>query len=361
MEEALNKTLDTVIKENDATEVGNMIKKAVNLKSLDELSMSKRAKTYLMSTFGSLDEIIWFGRNMSYVHAHYPRSIKRSKKSTLELIDALDKAGYIRHDINSGSFCINLLFRAIFYDTIDVSAIPGCLNDLCATVEKVSSSETIYRADYRMGNEKYESFEHPSYEQFIAVTMYLQSSLTEREYLVLTYRFGFVDGTHTLEETGKHFCVARERVRQIEARALRKLRRRNTMPMFILSLDEQRTEVTTVIKEIEELRKDPIFKKEAELMQRLREISKMPFECAKEATRYLDKGVADFCDIDRLELSVRAYNCLRRAGINTVADVLNLPKEDWPKVRNLGYRAMKEVEEKMREVGYADFSVEVLS
>ena len=50
-------------------------------------------------------------------------------------------------------------------------------------------------------------------------------SLGEREREVLEMRFGFRDGkTHTLEEVGNTFCVTRERVRQIEAKALRKLR-----------------------------------------------------------------------------------------------------------------------------------------
>ena len=51
------------------------------------------------------------------------------------------------------------------------------------------------------------------------------SVLTERERQVLEMRFGLVDGRdHTLEEVGKYFNVTRERIRQIEAKALRKLR-----------------------------------------------------------------------------------------------------------------------------------------
>jgi RNA polymerase primary sigma factor len=50
-------------------------------------------------------------------------------------------------------------------------------------------------------------------------------TLTDRERAVLDYRFGLTDGySRTLEEVGKQFCVTRERIRQIEAKALRKLR-----------------------------------------------------------------------------------------------------------------------------------------
>ena len=50
-------------------------------------------------------------------------------------------------------------------------------------------------------------------------------SLTPREEQVLRMRFGLVDGkAHTLEEVGKEFDVTRERIRQIESKALRKLR-----------------------------------------------------------------------------------------------------------------------------------------
>jgi RNA polymerase primary sigma factor len=51
------------------------------------------------------------------------------------------------------------------------------------------------------------------------------STLTEREQQVLNLRFGLADGySRTLEEVGKQFNVTRERIRQIEAKALRKLR-----------------------------------------------------------------------------------------------------------------------------------------
>ncbi|MDO4633082.1 MAG: DNA-directed RNA polymerase subunit alpha [Eubacteriales bacterium] len=55
--------------------------------------------------------------------------------------------------------------------------------------------------------------------------------------------------------------------------------------------------------------------------------------------------------IDELELSVRSYNCLKRAGINTVAELCNRTPEDMMKVRNLGRKSLEEVLAKLKELG----------
>lgn len=55
--------------------------------------------------------------------------------------------------------------------------------------------------------------------------------------------------------------------------------------------------------------------------------------------------------IDELELSVRSYNCLKRAGINTVEELCNKTSEDMMKVRNLGRKSLEEVLAKLKELG----------
>lgn len=55
--------------------------------------------------------------------------------------------------------------------------------------------------------------------------------------------------------------------------------------------------------------------------------------------------------IDELELSVRSYNCLKRAGINTVAELINKTPDDMMKVRNLGRKSLEEVLAKLDELG----------
>jgi len=56
-------------------------------------------------------------------------------------------------------------------------------------------------------------------------------------------------------------------------------------------------------------------------------------------------------NIDELELSVRSYNCLKRAGINTVGELVNKTADDMMKVRNLGRKSLDEVLAKLKELG----------
>ena len=56
-------------------------------------------------------------------------------------------------------------------------------------------------------------------------------------------------------------------------------------------------------------------------------------------------------NIDELELSVRSYNCLKRAGISTVEELCNKTSEDMMKVRNLGRKSLEEVLTKLKELG----------
>ena len=55
--------------------------------------------------------------------------------------------------------------------------------------------------------------------------------------------------------------------------------------------------------------------------------------------------------IEELDLSVRSYNCLKRAGINTVEELIQRNEEDMMKVRNLGKKSLEEVVNKLAELG----------
>ena len=55
--------------------------------------------------------------------------------------------------------------------------------------------------------------------------------------------------------------------------------------------------------------------------------------------------------IEELDLSVRSFNCLKRAGIDTVEDLINRTEEDMIKVRNLGRKSLEEVVQKLSSLG----------
>ncbi|MCR5473650.1 MAG: DNA-directed RNA polymerase subunit alpha [Lachnospiraceae bacterium] len=79
-------------------------------------------------------------------------------------------------------------------------------------------------------------------------------------------------------------------------------------------------------------------------------------ESAREVSVMIDKepeGKEKALDmnIDELELSVRSYNCLKRAGINTVAELINRTPDEMMKVRNLGRKSLEEVLAKLKELG----------
>lgn len=65
----------------------------------------------------------------------------------------------------------------------------------------------------------------------------------------------------------------------------------------------------------------------------------------KIANKKLEKKIED------LDLSVRSYNCLKRAGINTVGELTQKSEEEMMRVRNLGRKSLKEVIQKLREIG----------
>lgn len=74
-----------------------------------------------------------------------------------------------------------------------------------------------------------------------------------------------------------------------------------------------------------------------------------PFEEREEEDRELRLEMM----IEDLDLSVRSYNCLKRAGINTVGELVRKTDEEMMKVRNLGKKSFEEVERKLNELGFS--------
>lgn len=101
---------------------------------------------------------------------------------------------------------------------------------------------------------------------------------------------------YTLQSIGEMFGLTRERIRQIEARALRRIA-----------------------------------------------LSK----------RFKENGpITVKSDIERLELSIRAYNCLRKSNINTIENILESGPLKLLEIKSLGYKSIQEIKNEMRHCGF---------
>ena len=156
------------------------------------------------------------------------------------------------------------------------------------------------------------------------------SELTEREQKVLELRF--VHGM-TYEQCGYRFNVTRERIRQVEHKALRKLRNPRFAKHYLLDTLNKAFEIDAERARLE--------RENIELREKLEKYENIP----------KPKAEPRKIDIDDMELSVRSYNCLRRAGFNFVDDLDGKTVSDLKKVRNLGMKSLREVVEKAREFG----------
>lgn len=92
-----------------------------------------------------------------------------------------------------------------------------------------------------------------------------------------------------------------------------------------------------------------ILKEHLDLFTNLTEIAKST-EVMKEADTESDDRILDRT-IEELDLSVRSYNCLKRAGINTVHDLTEKSEAEMMKVRNLGRKSLEEVKLKLIDLG----------
>ena len=174
---------------------------------------------------------------------------------------------------------------------------------------------------------------------FDASIEYVLYTLSDRERKIIKNRF--VD-LMTLEQTGKLFGVTRDRIRQIEAKAIRKLRCPSRAKYF-------RYGVSAII---ENIRTD-YYNKFSELEGKLIELCKLNVKTADEVIQdhELRRKYAP-TNIEQMDLSVRSYNCLKRAGIDTLQHLAQLSYNDLIRIRNLGRRSVTEIIEKLSEYGY---------
>ncbi len=152
-------------------------------------------------------------------------------------------------------------------------------------------------------------WEFPRPGDFDGSLEYVLHTLTERERRVLDFRYK--DGL-TFEAIGKRECVTRERIRQIHAKSLRKLRRPDRLNYLKHGVSG------VVARKTENAR-----------------------EAALASLPKQDKP--EDIPLEELELSVRSYNCLKRAGMNTLRDVSEMTFDELCHVRNIGKKSVEEI------------------
>ena len=193
--------------------------------------------------------------------------------------------------------------------------------------------------------------------EYMQVIRAVLATLTPREEKVLLLRFGLEDGhLHTYEEISAIWKVAPERICQIEETAIRKLRipsRSNKLKVIseYPSIDALRcaaeksgyllwTETDT-----EPFIGNNGFSRCCFDLFGLYDPS--AYECSVELT------LTNFWqhDIEALCLSVRSYNCLKNANINTMSELVQLSVSELTAIRNLGRKSCDEILEKLAAIG----------
>ena len=141
----------------------------------------------------------------------------------------------------------------------------------------------------------------------------------------------------TLEEIAKKYDVTRERVRQILAKALRRIKFRSKyLELGALAYPE------TKVKEDYKLYI-------AQMQNQWTYESAIEYINNHKPEQYTPLYQEDIID---LEFSVRTYNCLKRSRINTVEELLQKSEEDLMRVRNLGRKSLKEIKNRIESLGY---------
>ena len=328
-------------------------KKAANLQNLDELRLSKPVERYLGEHCKTLPEIIWQGRLTAYLVDRDASYIKKTAKSLLKLAAALDREGYLRHDFVANSFTLNLLYMIVYNNQLKDAPQPTVFEDLC----KVYQDNLDFSIDYVIGNQNYETYKNPTTSQCQKIQAATRGCLTEKEFQIISKRYGIEGKVMDVCELATLQNVTPTRIRQIEALAIRKLHNTRALPAILASSIAQDQTVDSLINRLKTLRQNPLFQEEFELRQKLREITLTPYDYAVKAKEFLNSEIKDQTEIECLELTIRTYQALKRAGIHTLSDIIDYPSMDWLRIKGLSLISIREIERKVQKFGYTNFRI----
>lgn len=235
----------------------------------------------------------------------------------------------------------------------------------------IRPEEALYYVLCR-GNEKVYDFSMTEYGSLKERITNVFSTLNEMEREVLLYRFGFYGRFYTFNEVAKKLSKTSSRIGQIEHKAIRKLyhpnrsRKINIQHNYNIimntkahSIDFENILIDEIANYLLSKNDNIIFFKEILRKNDISlEFNSNEFENAKH--KYEEHGVLSEKEcservlemkIEDLDLSVRSSCCLKRAGINTLSDLVNKTEEDMMRVRNLGKKSYDEVLEKLQSLG----------
>ena len=165
------------------------------------------------------------------------------------------------------------------------------------------------------------------------------STLTEREALFID---GYYRKNYTYSAMALQHNLSDARIQQIVGKAIRKLR--HPARSCYLIYGKEYLEVQSNVKqEIKELENKLITLKSLNAV--------LSEEIQKQLEEHEITIPCEEMTISDLVLTIRSYNCLKRAGIKTVADLISKTEEDMMKVRNLGRKSLKEIKEKLEALG----------
>ena len=134
------------------------------------------------------------------------------------------------------------------------------------------------------------------------------------------------------------------------------------MPIGVIAIDSIFTPITKVNFRVEDTRVGQVTDYDKLTLQVWTDGSIRPEEAVGISSRIMFDHLSLFTNLtegvqnieivgDELDLSVRSYNCLKRAGINTVAELVERDEEEMMKVRNLGRKSLEEVQLKLAALG----------
>ena len=186
-------------------------------------------------------------------------------------------------------------------------------------------------------------------------------TLTEKEKYVIERMFGILsDDFPNLETVGAEIKVTEQRVGQIKTRALRKLRSPMKLRKFSYDLNKRRDMLTDdECRIIDSLRdnldaSDFVFRNNPQGLNSIIENEDIlkAIELIKNMDQIVAKSTTNFdIDVEELDLSVRTFNILKRANINTLGAILQLTEKDIIRLRDSGQNTIKEVKQILAEYG----------